>query len=48
MIDVSMERDGYTGFVRGPDAGYQLKIPHAENEWTAARLLGGTWLGYGR
>ena len=44
-IDVSMERDGYTGFVRGPGAGYQLKIPHAGNEWTAARLLGGTWLG---
>ena len=45
MIDVSMERDGYTGFVRGPDAGYQLKMPHAGNEWTAARLLGGTWRG---
>ena len=45
MIDVSMKRDGYTGFVRGPGAGYQLKIPHAGNEWTAARLLGGTWLG---
>ena len=45
MIDVSMERDGYTGFVRGPGAGYQLKMPHAGNEWTAARLLGGTWLG---
>ena len=45
MIDVSMKRDGYTGFVRGPGAGYQLKMPHAGNEWTAARLLGGTWLG---
>ena len=45
MIDVSMERDDFTGFVRGPGAGYQLKIPHAGNEWTAARLLGGTWLG---
>ena len=45
MIDVSMERDDYAGFVRGPGAGYQLKMPHAGNEWTAARLLGGTWLG---
>ena len=45
MIDVSMERDDYAGFVRGPDTGYQLKMPHAGNEWTAARLLGGTWLG---
>ena len=45
MIDVSMERDGFTGFVRGPDTGYQLRMPHAGNEWTAARFLGGTWLG---
>ena len=45
MIDVSMERDDYAGFVRGPGAGYQLRMPHAGNEWTAARLLGGTWLG---
>ena len=45
MIDVSMERDDYTGFVRGPDAGYQLKMPHAGNEWTAARFLDGEWRG---
>ena len=44
-IDVSMERDDYAGFVRGPDAGYQLKMPHAGSEWTAARFRGGTWLG---
>ena len=44
-IDVSMERDDYAGFVRGPDAGYQLKIPHAGSEWTAARFRGGEWLG---
>ena len=45
MIDVSMERDDYAGFVRGPDAGYQLKTPHAGSEWTAARFRGGEWLG---
>ncbi|MDE2811808.1 MAG: T9SS type A sorting domain-containing protein, partial [Gemmatimonadota bacterium] len=44
-IDVSMERDDYTGFVRGPDEGYQLKMPHLGNEWTAARFLGGEWWG---
>ena len=38
-----MERDDYAGFVRGPDAGYQLRMPHAGNEWTAARFLGGEW-----
>ena len=43
MIDVSLERDDYAGFVRGPDTGYQLRMPHAENEWTAARFLDGTW-----
>ena len=43
VIDVSLERDGYAGFVRGPDAGYQLKMPHLGNEWSAARLLGGEW-----
>ena len=45
VIDVSMERDDFTGFVRGPSAGYQLKIPHAGNEWSAARFLGGAWQG---
>ena len=45
VIDVSMERDNLTGFVRGPSAGYQLKMPHAGNEWTAARFLGGAWQG---
>lgn len=42
-IDVSMERADYRGFVRGPDTGYQLKVPHAGNEWTAARFLDGAW-----
>ena len=45
MIDVSMERADYAGFVRGPRTGYQLKMPHSGSEWTAARLLGGRWLG---
>ena len=45
VIDVSMERDDYAGFVRGPDAGYQLRMPHWGNEWTAARFLGGEWWG---
>ena len=45
VIDVSMERDDYAGFVRGPDAGYQLRMPHWGNEWTAARFLGGAWWG---
>ena len=45
VIDVSMERDDYAGFVRGPDAGYQLKMPHLGNEWTAARFLGSEWWG---
>ncbi len=44
VIDVSMERGDAMGFVRGPDAGYQLRMPHAGNEWTAARFLGGAWL----
>ena len=44
-IDVSVERENYAGFVRGPDAGYQLRMPHLGNEWTAARLLGGEWWG---
>ena len=43
VIDVSMERDGFRGFVRGPDAGYQLRVPHAGNEWSAARFLDGAW-----
>lgn len=43
-IDVSMERDDGAGFVRGPSAGYQLKMPHAGNEWTAARFRG-AWQG---
>lgn len=43
MIDVSMERADYAGFVRGPAAGYQFKVPHAGNEWTAAGFRGGTW-----
>ncbi|MDE2704718.1 MAG: heparinase II/III family protein, partial [Gemmatimonadota bacterium] len=42
-IDVSLERDDYAGFVRGPDAGYQLRMPHLGNEWSAARFLGGAW-----
>ena len=45
VIDVSVERENYAGFVRGPDAGYQLKMPHAGNEWTAARFLGEAWWG---
>ena len=45
VIDVSMERDDYAGFVRGPDTGYQLRMPHLGNEWTAARFLGGEWWG---
>ncbi|MDE2736374.1 MAG: T9SS type A sorting domain-containing protein, partial [Gemmatimonadota bacterium] len=42
-IDVSLERDDYAGFVRGPDAGYQLRMPPLGNEWSAARFLGGAW-----
>ena len=45
VIDLSLERDGYTGFVRGPDAGYQLRMPHSGNGWSAARFLGGEWWG---
>ena len=45
VIDVSLERDDYAGFVRGPDTGYQLRMPHWGNEWTAARFLGGEWWG---
>ena len=41
VIDVSLERDDYAGFVRGPDTGYQLRV--AGNERTAARFLGGEW-----
>ncbi len=44
-IDVSLERGDYAGFVRGPNVGYQLRMPHWGNEWTAARLGGGAWLG---
>ncbi len=41
VIDVSLERGDYAGFVRGPDAGYQLKMPHLGKEWT----FGGAWRG---
>ena len=45
MIDVSMARDDSTGFVRGPSAGYQLKMRRAGNEGAAVRFHGGEWLG---
>ena len=43
IVDVSLEREDYAGFVRGPDTDYQLRVPHAGNEWTAARFLDGVW-----